>query len=691
MIMNYRPEIDGLRAFAIISVILFHAGLRFFEGGYVGVDVFFVISGYLITKLILEEIQAGTFNIVNFYERRARRLLPALYFVMTLCIPFAWFLLIPSDLKEFGQSLIYVSFFASNFLFWLESGYFDISSELRPLLHTWSLAIEEQFYILFPICFLLLWRFRTKSIIFILLSIFLLSFYLAELATLYAPNAGFYLLPTRAWELLIGVFTAFFLNGRTFFRSLLINQTISLFGLIMIFYSVFAFDESRPFPGRFALIPTLGTSLVILFTAPKTIVYKLLTLKPIVGIGLISYSAYLLHQPILAFLRHMYYGKVSDILIFILCIFSIFLSWISYRYIESPFRKNKGITSKNIFLFSILGLIIFPLVGIGMQLQFFYSKSPNILQNHSYTSLNDKLEKVGSVCNEKEIVDLDQFKYCEIGSKEADRSVIIYGDSHMEAIQYQLDKKLLKNNIKGIWVTEILAGGFLCNTTIFTTRYKNLQNQMMTSCPDSFSKMLDNFSESEFLILHNRWSRKYYYSGSDLNTPHFENKALNCKELEEYRSFVPLDKNGVKEPTKSSMDEALINFLALSSSKIKTIVIYPVPEIGCHPYRINLAYKNKHNSEIVSLSFPIEEYDFRNRSLIDNFDKFLQHNKSAFIPVPIRSLFCQRAEKDACMIFENSKPLYLDDDHVSDYGAELIVNKMLDKMDASKHSSHFNN
>jgi peptidoglycan/LPS O-acetylase OafA/YrhL len=166
--MDYRREIDGLRALAVLPVILFHAGFDSFSGGFVGVDVFFVISGYLITTIILSELEEGTFSIVNFYERRARRILPALFLVILVCIPFAWLWLLPIDMKDFSRSLVAVSFFASNILFWRESGYFDTAAELKPLLHTWSLALEKQFYVLFPLILILFWKIGKRWILVLL-------------------------------------------------------------------------------------------------------------------------------------------------------------------------------------------------------------------------------------------------------------------------------------------------------------------------------------------------------------------------------------------------------------------------------------------------------------------------------------------------------------------------------------------
>jgi peptidoglycan/LPS O-acetylase OafA/YrhL len=210
--MDYRPEIDGLRALAVLPVILFHAGFETFSGGFVGVDVFFVISGYLITTIILKELEQDDFSIARFYERRARRILPALFLVMFVCIPFAWLWLLPDDMQRFSQSLVAVSTFVSNLLFWQESGYFDTAAELKPLLHTWSLAVEEQYYVLFPLFLVLVWPFGKRWILVLLALGAVLSLSLAEWGSFRRPAATFYLLPTRGWELLLGALIAFYLS-----------------------------------------------------------------------------------------------------------------------------------------------------------------------------------------------------------------------------------------------------------------------------------------------------------------------------------------------------------------------------------------------------------------------------------------------------------------------------------------------
>ena len=223
--MKYRKEIDGLRALAILPVILFHAGFTTFSGGFVGVDIFFVISGYLITTIIVAEMEQGSFSLLNFYERRARRIIPALFFVMLCTLPFAWFWLLPQDFRSFSRSLVAVPLFASNVLFWLTSGYFDTATELKPLIHTWSLAVEEQYYVLFPLFLMLTWKLGKKWIISLLLAVAIISVLAAQWGSATYPSLTFYLLPTRGFEILIGVLISFYINRKSSIIS--INHSIS--------------------------------------------------------------------------------------------------------------------------------------------------------------------------------------------------------------------------------------------------------------------------------------------------------------------------------------------------------------------------------------------------------------------------------------------------------------------------------
>lgn len=362
--MIYKREIDGLRAMAVLPVMLFHAGFETFSGGFVGVDVFFVISGYLITTIILAELEQGKFSIVNFYERRARRILPALFLVMLVCIPFAWLWLLPSDMRDFSQSLVAVSVFASNILFWRESGYFDTAAELKPLLHTWSLALEEQYYVLFPLFLMLFWRLGKRWILVTLGIVFVVSLAVAQWAVYAKPAAAFYLLSTRGWELLIGAIAAFYLSKakrKEFGKS--VGEIGGWLGVVLILYAVFAYSKATPFPGLYALVPTLGTILVILFATQQTTVGKFVGNKAFVGVGLISYSAYLWHQPIFAFARTYTFGQLSMEITSSLIFFSFFLAFLSFRYVETPFRSKGKVGRHSVFLLSTLGAVFFISVG----------------------------------------------------------------------------------------------------------------------------------------------------------------------------------------------------------------------------------------------------------------------------------------------------------------------------------------
>ena len=339
--MRYRGEIDGLRAFAVGPVILFHAGFSVFSGGFVGVDVFFVISGYLITTIIADEIATGRFSIARFYERRARRILPALFVVILACIPFAWWLMDPFEMKEFGQSILGTATFSSNIYFLMKTGYFDTASEAKPLLHTWSLAVEEQFYILFPLLLLALWRFGQKAMGFVIAAVALISLVLAEYLLRTAPSATFFLLHSRAWELCIGALVALHLrNSDQPDLPLPFAQAASLVGLCMILLPVFLYDAATPFPGVTALPPVLGTALVILAAQKGTVTHRLLNARLFVGLGLISYSAYLWHQPILAFVRVYTLDELSQPMAIVGIALSIALAAVTKRFVEDPVRHR---------------------------------------------------------------------------------------------------------------------------------------------------------------------------------------------------------------------------------------------------------------------------------------------------------------------------------------------------------------
>ncbi len=344
--IKYRPEIDGLRAIAVLSVIIYHANFilgeeRLLGGGYLGVDVFFVISGYLITSIILKGLIQGNFSFAEFYLRRAKRILPALFAVMLFMTPFAFTLLIPWQLIDFSKSVFATIFFFSNIYFWKNSGYFAPESDQIPLLHTWSLSIEEQFYILFPLFLFLLWRYIPKLIIPVFITGILMSLHLANTYSHFQPESAFYLLPTRMWELFCGAVLAkveLNYNGKTI--PSIIRTLLNLVCLATIIGCFFIFNSETPHPGYLTVLIVIGTMGLIWFMQPDDLVTKMLSLRPMVYIGLISYSLYLWHYPLFSFLEisHIVSGTVMNVLIIIL---AFILSVFSYHYIEQPIRKNQ--------------------------------------------------------------------------------------------------------------------------------------------------------------------------------------------------------------------------------------------------------------------------------------------------------------------------------------------------------------
>ena len=359
--LPWRREIAGLRALAVIPVMLFHAESNWLPSGYVGVDIFFVISGYLLTAIVGREMASGTFSVLSFFERRARRILPALLLVMLCCIPFAWQWMMPDELQNFGQSLVATSMFANNVLLWLTSGYFNLVDDFKPLMHTWSLAVEEQFYLLFPFLMLALYRLVMRKQVMLLAAVIVCGFLLLNRITTSDWQAGFLLLPFRAWELLAGVALAAWSGGQVAVCSRQDANMGSLAGLLLVLCALFLV------PSYTLAVPMLavsGTLLLLYFGSPATYVGRLLSGKLPVATGLMSYSLYLWHQPLLAFLRLPSLEPPSALLLVgVLCV-SFILAFASWRLVELPWQDRKSISATT--LLYTLGIITTFIIVTGM-------------------------------------------------------------------------------------------------------------------------------------------------------------------------------------------------------------------------------------------------------------------------------------------------------------------------------------
>lgn len=653
--MIYRPEIDGLRAIAVISVILFHAGFDAFSGGFVGVDIFFVISGYLITSILIEDIENKRFSLINFYERRTRRILPALFFMLICCLPFAWMWMFPNQMKDFSQSLAAVSLFASNFLFWKESGYFALASEEKPLIHTWSLAVEEQYYIFFPIFLFLFWRFGKNKLFWIIITVAISSFLLSEWGWRHKASANFYLAPTRAWELLAGASIAFIIQKQGVKNS----NTLSLLGLLMIVISIIFFNKSTPIPSIYTLFPVFGATLVIIY-AEKSLVTDLLSSKILVGIGLISYSTYLWHQPLFAFARIRSLSKLSDFTIFTLILASLALGFLSWKYIEKPFRDKNTIKTKNIWYLSFISIISIFSIGIYGHLK---SGIPDRLDEEVTTaaSFAQSINPYNKICHLNQ--SKNEFQHplsgCTDFLMNEHAEVVFIGDSHSMAISHEVQKELKKNKISSYAVAY--------SSCIGLSGFYRVDQNKSYKCND-YNKSMVKFAKdikAKTLVITSRFP--LYIAGTRFNNKEggieYGTSSL-IDVIQDQGQKKKLDSIHRKERVKAHMKEALENLL----KEFNVIIIEPIPEVGWNVPSY-VAKSKLYSIEDAKLSTSLAVYKERSK---DFFDILNNINNKKLIRVSSKDIFCSE-KTGRCNFSDEHGLFYMDDDHLSQYGAEKMA------------------
>ena len=505
--MKYRPHIDGLRSLAVLSVLLFHAGFEDFSGGYVGVDVFFVISGYLITRIIRNEVlETNSFNFSNFYVRRARRLLPALFFTLTLSGIFACLLFSPTYLERFGGSLIYAVASASNIFFWQESGYFDADAAFKPLLHAWSLSVEEQFYLVWPVLlvFLLLKapKFASRITIFLagIISLYLNYVFSDGEITLLAklaPDAAawfndgastiYFLMPFRVFEFAIGAALVWLIKYQP--KNKIVLEPLVAIGLAMIAYPVFTYTEDTLFPSYNALMPCIGAALII-YSGTAKYVGRLLNNPVAVGIGLISYSLYLIHWPIVVFYKYYKFDQLTFKEQWLICAASIIAAVLMYRFIEQPFRRGaksaKALPPRR-FAFAC---VMFALIII--------LPAANIWANKGWESRFDNRSSFISIdeinaANEKRHQYLESENGCYIGdiarcNKNAELQILTFGNSHeLDAYNALTSQYGQRKNVNIIY----FGTNYGCDFKLKKGRVINAKNNIKKQCSYR-AKMLNN-------------------------------------------------------------------------------------------------------------------------------------------------------------------------------------------------------
>ena len=655
---SYRPDIDGLRAIAVFSVLLFHLHHNNLPGGFTGVDVFFVISGFLITNILHKEMRVGNFSILHFYERRARRILPALCVVTLIVFAVCFFLFFPPDFKDFGQSTSATSLFMSNILFWKESGYFALPSLQKPLLHTWSLAIEEQFYILFPILLWILVKFFTHTVSILIFVFFCVaSFILSEYLVRFYPDAAFYLIPSRAWELGIGGLIALlqpqiiaFLNKTP--RTVL--ETIPVLGALMIIYSLFAFNEYTAFPGISALFPTIGTALIIIAGLEhgtyKPLLNQLISYKWFVIFGLISYSLYLIHWPLITFYKYYTLKELNFTAQLSVGSISILLAYLSWRFIEQPIRAI-SISQKFILVTAGVSLAIMFVLGVTIHLFNGFPERFSV-QTNTYIKAqysNNPLKETCNVPGFSKHVTLPDEEACTFGDLSSGNlySVIVWGDSHADHIVPAISHILQEST--GITARQITKGG--CPPLIDVTRQKTRASPPMFGCTETNSKVLELIKQNgniNTVVLSARW------------TDYINNSYLKSS------TYSTLTKEHTIKNLLLGLERTLEE---LKKHNKKVILLGPIPEAD---YNVPACLARKSSSIFSNFScLTREEENFltRNKIILEALSQLEKSFTNLIVYQPYKSL-CSEGK---CIIQDNLQSLYRNDDHLSIYGAKFLT------------------
>lgn len=621
---NFRYDINGLRAYAVIFVVLFHFGILGFSAGFIGVDIFFVISGFLMTSIVIKSLERRNFSLFNFYLSRGIRIVPALFVVSLVLLVLGWFFLLSPDYKALSKHIFSSINFFSNIVYWKESGYFDTDSHNKALLHTWSLSVEWQFYLVFPIIVTLLYKIKkSKSF---LLAFFILgivvSFILSIVITMKSPSAGFFLLPTRAWEMLIG--------GLIFFipkEKILYKKSLELIGFFLIAISCYIYSSNTLWPSYNALLPVLGAFFILLANNQNSFFTKGYIFQ---WLGNNSYSIYLWHWPVV-FSLHYFYKNNTYFFIIAGIILSIMLGWFSYSYIENPTRKKLSDISKvrsyfiwvlSITILSLISILFFKLNGVE-------NRFPDEIQKITLVKYDVNPRKNECHSNPYD----DKLIKCTYG--QGSPSLIVIGDSHADALLNGVIHALPENNSL---ITYSISG---CSTIIGLQRIdeKNFR------CGDKVSKLVKIIKEYP------------------KNIPILVINRLNPVFTSEYNGkpkyYITKPHVSLNQEYISEMESAYLNTMKIISKNRKVYITKPIPEASVDIWSV--AAKSKlYGLSNQGLSIPMSDYLSINKETLEAQNKAsLRYNISL---LDLSSFFC---EKEICNFTKNGMPLFFDDDHMS--------------------------
>lgn len=623
--LTYRPEIDGLRAIAVLAVVLYHCGFNFVSGGFIGVDIFFVISGFLITSLLNKELLNGNFSLSVFYAKRIRRLYPALFFTILLTVVAGYFIFMPDEFKELGQSTVGVVTYLANVFFYLKSDYFDGPSNLKPLLHTWSLAVEEQFYIIFPLFLLVLAKLKKQIGFIFVTGLFLLSFAGSILFLKIDNSAAFFLTPFRAWEFMLGALCSVLMSYVPEGKAQKCGA-IAYFGLLLIITSFIFINEETSFPGVNAFPVTLGTALLILFARQQPLLMRILANKAVVFTGKISYSTYLVHWPIIVY-YHYAIMRVPTLLEQSGLVFASFgAGFLFYQLIENKFRL-KSLTSKEVkttFLGTLVATFFVCILGGVVHINEGF-KDRFVIDNKNIKPTANILPPEGNCfLSTKESFEIWNGKSCFIGNYDKEKkTTLLWGDSHINHLVFGINahKERIESNI-------IVFASAGC-APIFQEIPKSRPNCARNNA--HLAEILEQFNVSK-VVLASNWQ-------------YAKTQGVNIFRLRET----------IEKLYSRGLEISIINQLPVypvnNPQYLKLRLSYSTEEIS--EWAIKPAKGKKEEQIIASMELPALV------KVVNPFD-----------------IFCNEG---ACSIIKENKLMVEDAVHLSNKGSELMIDRILSK------------
>jgi peptidoglycan/LPS O-acetylase OafA/YrhL len=658
---KYIKQIDGLRGISIISVVLYHFFPEIFKGGFIGVDIFFVISGFVISKILIEEFNLNkTISIKNFYVKRIKRIFPAFFLVIFSSSIFSYFILLPNYLVDFSKSSLASVFFSSNFYFFFTNqSYAAISSNFKPLLHLWSLSVEEQFYVFFPVFILIILKFfKNNYFLALIISLLILLYIFSNILENLYYGSSFYLLPTRAVQFLIGCLVAYLYlkEDENLNFQILISPLFYLSTITIIIFILFITNENL-YPSYYSLPVIFGSAILIYSTKFKILENSFLSSYLLVWFGKISYSLYLWHYPIFVYANYLdlLNSRLSQIIFLIL---SVIFAYISYNFYEKKFRYSYSF-SKTLIISVILCFFIFLYSYLSITSNGFEKRVPEILSKNYDSIIYELKDDKGEICYDR------KKDFCHLNKGEDKLKVAVVGDSHTALITTKMsqttDYEIISMNNTGCY--------FLPNFSLFNIgtniEYERCDSQIQLER----LKKLDSL-ENHIIIVGGRLP--LYLTGKKFDNLEGGKEGNKFKDLKQ------------KNLAKNYKDEIRKPILKLAE-KNKVLIIYPIPELGWDIKREILKNTNKNvlkikkefneNFPIISTSFDV--FKKRNKDSFKVLDSIEHKNILRVFP---HKLFCDSLIKDRCVANDKKNLFYIDTDHLTDYANGLVVEMIFNEI-----------